>query len=49
MLEALNNGGKTVEFITYENAEHSIIPERYRTDLLTRLGEFLDQNTATGE
>jgi dipeptidyl aminopeptidase/acylaminoacyl peptidase len=45
MLEALQKHGKSVEFITYENAEHSIIPERYRIDLLTRLGEFLDRHT----
>jgi hypothetical protein len=25
-------------------AEHSITPERYRIDLLARLGEFLDEN-----
>ena len=45
MYEALQKHGKSVEFITYENAEHSILPERYRIDLLTRLGEFLDQHT----
>jgi len=45
MQEALEKHGKSVEFITYENAEHSIIPERYRIDLLTRVGDFLDQHT----
>jgi len=45
MHDALKKHSKSVEFITYENAEHSIVPERYRIDLLTRLGEFLDQHT----
>jgi dipeptidyl aminopeptidase/acylaminoacyl peptidase len=45
MREALEKHGKAVQFITYEHAEHSIRPERYRIDLLSRLGEFLDQHT----
>jgi dipeptidyl aminopeptidase/acylaminoacyl peptidase len=39
---ALERADKNVEFIEYEEAEHDIEPERYRIDLLTRLGEFLD-------
>jgi dipeptidyl aminopeptidase/acylaminoacyl peptidase len=38
---ALSRAGKDVELVEYEHAEHSITPERYRIDLLTRLGEFL--------
>ncbi|MBF8270723.1 MAG: peptidase S9, partial [Gammaproteobacteria bacterium] len=45
MQEALTQHGKSVEFVTYEHAEHSIFPERYRIDLLTRVGDFLDQHT----
>ena len=43
MHKALEKNGKSVEFITYEHAEHNIFPERYRVDLLTRVGEFLDK------
>jgi dipeptidyl aminopeptidase/acylaminoacyl peptidase len=35
---------KNVEFIEYEFAEHSIEEERYRIDLLTRVGDFLSQH-----
>lgn len=43
--DALEEQGKSVQFITYENAQHSITPERYRIDLLTRVGEFLELHT----
>jgi dipeptidyl aminopeptidase/acylaminoacyl peptidase len=36
------------ELIEYEHAEHSIKPPRYRIDMLTRLGAFLDTHLATG-
>jgi dipeptidyl aminopeptidase/acylaminoacyl peptidase len=39
---ALERAGKKVELVEYDEAEHDIEPERYRIDLLTRLGEFLD-------
>ena len=45
MVDALKQNKKSVEYITYEHAEHSIVPERYRIDMLTRLGEFLDKHT----
>lgn len=45
MHKALKKNGKTVEFITYEHAEHNIFPERYRVDMLTRVGEFLDKHS----
>jgi dipeptidyl aminopeptidase/acylaminoacyl peptidase len=40
---ALRRAHKDVDFVEYDNAEHDIRPERYRIDLLTRLGEFLDK------
>jgi dipeptidyl aminopeptidase/acylaminoacyl peptidase len=45
MYEALEENGKSAEFITYEHAEHNIFPERYRIDMLTRIGEFLDKHS----
>lgn len=45
MHEALEENGKSVEFINYDHAEHNIFPERYRVDLLTRVGEFLDKHS----
>ena len=42
--KALERAGRDVELVEYDLAEHSITPERYRTDLLTRLGEFLARN-----
>jgi dipeptidyl aminopeptidase/acylaminoacyl peptidase len=39
--KALRRARKSVEFARYEAAEHDIRPERYRIDLLTRLGAFL--------
>lgn len=41
---ALERAGGEVELVEYDLAEHSITPERYRTDLLARLGAFLDAN-----
>jgi dipeptidyl aminopeptidase/acylaminoacyl peptidase len=41
---ALERADRDFEFVEYDLAEHSITPERYRTDLLARLGEFLDDN-----
>lgn len=43
--KALRRKKKPVTFVEYEHAEHSIRPERYRIDLLTRLGEFLEDHT----
>jgi len=40
---ALGRAHKEVEFVEYEHAEHDIAPERYRIDLLTRLGAFLEK------
>ena len=44
LARALERAGTDVEFVEYDLAEHSITPERYRTDLLARLGEFLEEN-----
>ena len=43
---ALERAGRDVELVEYALAEHSITQERYRTDLLARLGGFLDENLA---
>ena len=40
----LSRAKKDVQFVEYEFAQHDISPERYRTDLLTRVGEFLGQH-----
>lgn len=42
---ALGRAHKDVEFVVYDYAEHNIAPERYRIDLLTRLGAFLEKQT----
>lgn len=44
LAEALRKAQRPAEFITYEDAGHDIRPERYRIDLLARLGEFLRQH-----
>lgn len=44
LARALERAGRDVELVEYDLAEHSITPDRYRTDLLARLGEFLDEN-----
>jgi dipeptidyl aminopeptidase/acylaminoacyl peptidase len=45
LAKALERAGRDVQLIEYDSAQHSITPERYRTDLLARLGEFLDEHT----
>jgi dipeptidyl aminopeptidase/acylaminoacyl peptidase len=45
LAKALEHAGRDVELIEYDEAQHSITQERYRTDLLARLGKFLDENT----
>ena len=44
--KTLRGANKDVKFVEYEHAEHSIRPERYRVDLLTQLGDFLQQHLA---
>ncbi len=42
MAKALERKKKSVEFIEYENVEHQIARDRYRVDMLDRIGAFLD-------
>ena len=42
MEKALKNAGRAVEFIRYKGVEHQIYRNKYRIDLLSRLGAFLD-------
>jgi len=44
--KTLRGANKDVKFVEYDHAEHSIRPERYRVDLLTQLGDFLQQHLA---
>jgi len=45
MKQALREKKKDVELIEYEDVAHSIERNRYRVDMLQRLGAFLDQHT----
>jgi len=42
MAKALKRAKKSVEFIEYEDVEHSIRRSGYRVDMLDRIGSFLD-------
>ncbi|HUO68675.1 MAG TPA: S9 family peptidase [Gammaproteobacteria bacterium] len=42
----LRGANKDVKFVEYDRGDHGIRPERYRVDLLTELGEFLQQHLA---
>jgi dipeptidyl aminopeptidase/acylaminoacyl peptidase len=44
LARSLTRAKKDVQFIEYEFAQHSIEQERYRIDLLTRVGDFLGQH-----
>jgi dipeptidyl aminopeptidase/acylaminoacyl peptidase len=48
MARALRRKKKDVELIEYEDVEHSIRRNRYRIDMLDRIGAFLDRNTRSG-
>jgi dipeptidyl aminopeptidase/acylaminoacyl peptidase len=45
MVRALKKAKKQVELVEYEEVEHSIRRNRYRIDMLGRIGEFLDLHT----
>ncbi len=45
MAKALRKKKKDVEFIEYEDVEHGIRRNRYRIDMLDRIGAFLDRHT----
>jgi dipeptidyl aminopeptidase/acylaminoacyl peptidase len=42
MAKALKRAKKSVEYIKYEDVEHSILRNGYRVDMLDRIGSFLD-------
>ena len=42
LADALERAEKSVEFIEYDDAEHSIRRNGYRVDMLDRIGSFLD-------
>jgi dipeptidyl aminopeptidase/acylaminoacyl peptidase len=42
--KTLKKAHKDVTFIEYQYAQHDIRPERYRIDLLARVGAFLEKN-----
>ena len=46
MAKALRKRDKSVDYVEYEEVEHSIRRSRERIDMLTRIGAFLDANTA---
>ena len=46
MKKALRKAKKEVELVEYEGVAHSIDREKYRIDMLTRIGVFLDENLA---
>jgi dipeptidyl aminopeptidase/acylaminoacyl peptidase len=45
MARELRKRKKEVEFIEYKEVAHSILRNRYRVDMLDRIGTFLDRNT----
>ncbi len=44
LVKQLKKAKKDYQYIEYKYAEHSIRPERYRIDMLARLGQFLDEH-----
>lgn len=45
MKKALERKKKAVEYVEYEDVEHSIFSNEYRIDMLTRIGTLLDETT----
>jgi dipeptidyl aminopeptidase/acylaminoacyl peptidase len=45
LAKALEAREKPVEFVEYEGAEHGIWRNRFRIDMLERIGRFLERNT----
>ena len=41
LVAALQSQDKAVEVMEYEDAEHGIVPARYRIDMLERMGDFV--------
>jgi dipeptidyl aminopeptidase/acylaminoacyl peptidase len=48
LAKAMHRADKDVALVEYEFADHDILPVRYRTDLLARLGAFLEANLGNG-
>lgn len=46
MRSALKRAKKQVDYVEYEDVEHSIRDQGYRVDMLQRIGEFLEENLA---
>lgn len=44
--DSMNDGYTDVELVAYDHAGHDIRPPRYRIDMLTRIGAFLDNHLA---
>jgi dipeptidyl aminopeptidase/acylaminoacyl peptidase len=49
MVGALERRDKEVESIEYADAEHGIVPARYRIDMLARIGDFLERKIGIPE
>ncbi len=45
LAKALKRANKPVVYFEYEDAAHNIRRNRYRVDILTRIGAFLDEHT----
>ena len=46
MYKALKKAKKDVDYIEYEGQDHSIRSQNDRIDMLTRIGEFLEEHLA---
>ncbi|MGB3722608.1 MAG: alpha/beta fold hydrolase [Pacificimonas sp.] len=44
MADALKDAGKRHELVVYDGLEHSLVSSSARTDMLTKIGAFLDAN-----
>ncbi len=47
MKSALEGADKSVDYVEYEDVEHSIRRNGYRVDMLDRIGKFLDAHTGS--
>ena len=43
MVSALQSAGKQVDFLQYKGLDHQLDDSTARTDLLTHIGQLLDQ------
>lgn len=49
MAEKLDRAKVPYQYIEYEDVEHDILRNRYRIDMLSRIGEFLEKNIGAGQ